>query len=118
VLSHVEDCSIYMACRAVTGDAIRGDEAFSDSSRIATLNSNESRIWLLGETENDAMGKLSTYAKELGPLLRAREPSHFMKVTLGIASRLGKEKKVYCLPFEAFLTAAVSTSKQECSSAD
>lgn len=97
MLSHLEDGSVYMVCRAVIGDAIRGDEAFSDPSMSSPIAFNESRIWLLADTENDAMGKLTAYAKELGPILHAREPSQFMEATLGMAPRLGGEKKVHHL---------------------
>ncbi|MCJ1251660.1 hypothetical protein MMC30_008895 [Trapelia coarctata] len=93
VLSHLEDCSVYMDCRAVAGDAMRSDSAFPDPSRSTPAISNESEIWLLGDTENDAMGKLTAYAKELGPILLARELSQFMKATMHMASRLGVEKK-------------------------
>lgn len=58
------------------------------------MTSNESRIWLLGDTENDAMGKLTNYARELGPILHTREQSQFIKATLGMASRLSIEKNV------------------------
>ena len=98
VLSHLEDCSVYMVCRAVTGDATRGDDAFSDSLRNSSMGCNESNIWLLGDTENDAVGKLTLYAKELGPILHTREPSEFMKTTLSMASKLGVEKKVHHFP--------------------
>ncbi|MCJ1321750.1 hypothetical protein MMC15_007095 [Xylographa vitiligo] len=88
IATHVQDSNTYLSFGAMISDPPEDRFRFEQSSLVAT----RPQLLLLDDTSLDSTAKLDKYVKTVGLYLHEHETSHFMKVTIGMASDLCEER--------------------------
>ena len=90
IATHVQDSNTYLSFGAMISNPPEDRFRFEQSSLVAT----RPQLLLLDDTSLDSTAKLDKYVKTVGLYLHEHETSHFMKVTIGMASDLCEERNV------------------------